>query len=443
MTTASHARNCADAVLLRVLRGVQQGFYIDVGAQHPVHGSVARAFYEKGWRGINIEPVAQRFALLAEDRPDDINLQIAIAETGKELDLYEVVDTGLSTVSKRCADAHEAEGRTVVRHVVPCRPLDEIISEYVSNEIHFLKIDVEGAEAAVLRSISLDRYRPWIMVIEAAEPNSRNPACADWEPRLLASGYDLVHEDGRNRFYLAAERKDLQDAFRLPPDCLDSTVTHGQWHAARQELELRTRDLHGARELEDTARHGAALGELRQRLHHEERALHRLMIRKLRDIQSERDHLDEHDRQSTLALAIARDEIVRLRASDLARVQTESELAFIRRSHSWRLTSPLRATRRALVCASTASRRFVRTCAARVVRVLVGIPGARPLARRLLSRLPDLKRRLVVMMYSASDLQSRKPPPVAGVAASAGLSRSANEALELLKQHRRSDDKAR
>ncbi len=442
MTTVSYAQNCEDVMLLRALRDVQQGFYIDAGARHPVHDSVTRAFYEKGWRGINIEPVAQRFALIAADRPDDINLQIAIAETGRELDLYEVVGTGLSTISRRYADAHEAEGRAVVRHVVPCRPLDEIIAEYVDNEIHFLRIDVEGAEAAVLRSISLDRYRPWIMVIHAAAPDSQGPACADWEPRLLENGYDLVYEDGLNRFYLASERKELKDAFRLPPDYLDIFVPYGQRHAG-QELELRTRDLRGARELADAVRHEATLGRSRQRLHQEERALHRLMIRKMHDIQSERDHLDEHDRQSTLALAAARDEIVRLRASDLARVQTESDLAFIRRSHSWRLTSPLRATRRTLVRASTASRRFVRACAARLVRVLVGIPGARPLARRLLSRLPDLKRRLVAMMYSATDLQSRKSPPAAGVAASAGLSRSASEALELLKQHRKSDDKAR
>lgn len=444
MTTVSYAQNYEDVMLLRALRGVQRGFYIDVGAQHPVQDSVTRAFYEKGWRGINIEPVAQWFPLVAEDRPEDINLQIAVSDAGKEMDLYEVIDTGLSTISKRYADAHEAEGRTVERHTVPCRSLDDIIDEYVSDEIHFLKIDVEGAEAAVLRSISLDRHRPWIMVIEATEPNSQRPAYADWEPRLLENGYDLVYEDGLNRFYLANERKELKDSFRLPPNYFDFFVPYGQWHA-QQELELRTRELCSARELADAVRHGAVLGELRQRLH-QERALRHLMTRKLRGLQSERDHLDERNRQSTFALAAARDEIERLRASDLARVQAESELAFIRRSHSWRLTSPLRAIRRVLAHASMGSRSFVRTSAERMARALVGLPGARPLARRLLSYFPDLKRRLVVLMHSAPDLQSRKPSPLASVAApdaSAGLSRSANEALDLLKQHRKSDDKAR
>ena len=479
MAIVSYAQNYEDVMLLRAFRNVQQGFYIDVGAQHPIHDSVTKAFYEKGWWGINIEPVAQWFALVVEDRPDDINLQIAISETGKELDLYEVVDTGLSTISKRYADAHEAEGRTVVRHTVPCRSLDDIIAEYVNDEIHFLKIDVEGAEATVLRSISLDRHRPWIMVIEATEPNSQRPAYADWEPRLFESGYDLVYEDGLNRFYLAKERVELKDAFRLPPNYFDSFIPYGQWYA-QQELDLRTRELSDARALADAVRHGTTLGELRQRLLHE-RALHRLMTRRLRDLQSERDHLDERNqqstfalvaakneielmteklhslqserdhldernRQSTLTLADVRDEIERLRASDLARVQAESELAFIRRSHSWRLTSPLRAIRRVLAHASMGSRSFVRTSAGRMARALVGLPGARPLARRLLSYFPDLKRRLVVLMHSAPDLQSRKPSPLASVAApdaSAGLSRSANEALDLLKQHRKSDDKAR
>ena len=170
MTTVSYAQNYEDVMLLRALRGVQRGFYIDVGAQHPVQDSVTRAFYEKGWRGINIEPVAQWFPLVAEDRPEDINLQIAVSDAGKEMDLYEVIDTGLSTISKRYADAHEAEGRTVERHTVPCRSLDDIIDEYVSDEIHFLKIDVEGMEVECLAGAPSTLARARRVVFEYHTP---------------------------------------------------------------------------------------------------------------------------------------------------------------------------------------------------------------------------------------------------------------------------------
>lgn len=40
--------------------------------------SVTKAFYELGWRGINLEPVGESYEKLQEDRPEDINLQVAV-----------------------------------------------------------------------------------------------------------------------------------------------------------------------------------------------------------------------------------------------------------------------------------------------------------------------------------------------------------------------------
>jgi hypothetical protein len=73
----SYAQNQEDVILHCALREVGQGFYIDVGAQHPVVDSVTKLFYEQGWRGINIDPMPQWVSLLQADRPRDINLQMA------------------------------------------------------------------------------------------------------------------------------------------------------------------------------------------------------------------------------------------------------------------------------------------------------------------------------------------------------------------------------
>ena len=77
MTFISYAQNLEDVMLYRALKDVHKGFYIDVGAQDPVFDSVTNAFYERGWRGINIEPLQQWFDRLTAYRPDDINLQLA------------------------------------------------------------------------------------------------------------------------------------------------------------------------------------------------------------------------------------------------------------------------------------------------------------------------------------------------------------------------------
>ena len=56
MQIISYAQNFEDVILWRALKHVERGFYIDVGAQDPVINSVSLAFYEKGWRGVHVEP---------------------------------------------------------------------------------------------------------------------------------------------------------------------------------------------------------------------------------------------------------------------------------------------------------------------------------------------------------------------------------------------------
>ena len=78
MTFVSYAQNFEDVLLWRALGGVTDGFYIDVGAAHPDIDSVTRAFYDRGWSGINIEPTPEYSLRLAAARPRDVNLRLVL-----------------------------------------------------------------------------------------------------------------------------------------------------------------------------------------------------------------------------------------------------------------------------------------------------------------------------------------------------------------------------
>jgi methyltransferase FkbM-like protein len=92
MTFISYAQNFEDVMLWRALKHVQAGFYIDVGAGHPDDYSVTRAFYDRGWRGINIEPTS-RITRLAGARPLDLNLHAAaVGQATDKLILFVVED---------------------------------------------------------------------------------------------------------------------------------------------------------------------------------------------------------------------------------------------------------------------------------------------------------------------------------------------------------------
>jgi hypothetical protein len=88
-------------------------------------------------------------------------------------------------------------------------------------DLHFLKVDVEGLEEAVLRSISLTKWQPWVVVVESAVPNSAVPSYAAWEPLLTDCGYTFVLFDGLNRYYVSAEHPELVAPLSYPACVLD------------------------------------------------------------------------------------------------------------------------------------------------------------------------------------------------------------------------------
>jgi FkbM family methyltransferase len=217
----SYAQNREDILLWRALQDVQEGFYVDAGAQDPTHDSVTRAFYDQGWRGINIEPATGYFEKLCAERPRDLTLQVALGDRIGWARLHEFAGTGLSTLVKEVAARHRANGFDCFERRVPILPLARVWENFVKGEVHFLKIDVEGFERQVLSGAELTRFRPWIILIEATEPLTSKGAWEDWERILLRSRYEFVHFDGLNRWYLAEERSHLKARFEAPSNVFD------------------------------------------------------------------------------------------------------------------------------------------------------------------------------------------------------------------------------
>ena len=238
MSFISYAQNFEDVMLWRALKHIDQGFYIDVGANDPDQDSVTKAFYERGWRGINVEPVPQWFELLEKARPRDINLQLALGAEPGAITLYEIPDTGLSTAEKKFAERHEAEHGYQSRELrVKMDTLSRVCERFHLTLIHFLKVDVEGAETAVFQGTDFGKIRPWIILVEATLPNSQEESYSDWEPLLLNAGYEYAYFDGLNRYYVAGEHENLKAAFKTPPNVFDDFIRGQQLESERRARE--------------------------------------------------------------------------------------------------------------------------------------------------------------------------------------------------------------
>ena len=57
----------------------RDGFYIDIGAGHPVYDNVSFASYLRGWRGIAVEPNPWLSQLAHGVRPRDKNIQALVS----------------------------------------------------------------------------------------------------------------------------------------------------------------------------------------------------------------------------------------------------------------------------------------------------------------------------------------------------------------------------
>jgi FkbM family methyltransferase len=223
MTFISYAQNYEDVMLRRAFKDVKAGIYIDVGANDPVIHSVTKAFYDAGWRGINIDPVSEWFEKLQYDRLHDINLQLAVGADKGEVDFFEVVGTGLSTLDESIAKKHVQEhGFELKSYEIPVVTLTSICEQYPYPEIHFLKIDVEGGESCVLQGLDLKKIRPWVILVESTLPLTQIESYKGWEHFLTGAGYHFVYFDGINRYYVANEHSDLDTAFVIPPNYFDS-----------------------------------------------------------------------------------------------------------------------------------------------------------------------------------------------------------------------------
>lgn len=216
-----YAQNFEDVILWRALGKLESGRYVDVGAHDPDYSSVTRRFYEAGWRGINVEPMASMFQKLVERRPDDINVPVACADHQHDMTFFEVPGTGLSTLDPEHARQMREDGWDVQETTVHVVTLDSVLEEHSTGPIHFLKIDVEGAESDVLAGCDLNRWRPWILVIEATAPLSSVSTSSVWEPGVLAAGYQKVYFDGLNNYYVSSEHAELAADFGLQPNCFD------------------------------------------------------------------------------------------------------------------------------------------------------------------------------------------------------------------------------
>ncbi|HEX8166149.1 MAG TPA: FkbM family methyltransferase [Beijerinckiaceae bacterium] len=214
----SYAQNLEDYHLAQVFAGKTEGFYVDVGAGHPVGDNVSFHFYLEGWRGIVVEPQERLARLYAALRPRDVAVAALVGAAEGEAAFHEVERLhGFSTMVEGHAKGAEKFGASYTTRRRPVTTLASLCAAHAPGEIDFFKVDVEGAEAEVLAGADWRRFRPRVVLVEAVAPGDMAPSHEAWEPILTGHGYAFAFFDGLNRFYVADEAAALKARFPEKP----------------------------------------------------------------------------------------------------------------------------------------------------------------------------------------------------------------------------------
>ena len=247
MTFVSYAQNFEDVMLWRALSDVKQGHYIDIGAQDPVIDSVSLAFYEAGWRGIHVEATPFYASKLREARPDEVVIEAAVTEAPGPISFFEIPGTGISTGRPDIAKHHAKIGYKPRKISTAAIRLDQLL-ETATPDLHWMKIDVEGMEADVLRSWGECERRPWVLVVESTFPNTQNSTQDLWIDEVVKRGYKKVYFDGLSCYFVHRDHRRLAsrfktpanvfDAFAIAPHHFSAVQIRAQLDATKQRLDL-------------------------------------------------------------------------------------------------------------------------------------------------------------------------------------------------------------
>jgi len=235
-TLVTYAQYNEDIILLALLHDVEKGFYIDVGANHPIIDSVTLLFYRRGWHGINIEPVRELYGQLVRYRKRDVNLNCGAGSKSGALTLREYTETpGHSTFADSVKADHDVN-KLYHDYDVDVKVLAKIIKEQGSPHVHFLKVDVEGFEYEVIKGSDWEKYRPEVICVEA------NNIKQNWRQILISHDYILFISDGLNEYYIAKEAWKRTEGFAERVIKLDyHTLKQHQfdvWSADDRQIDL-------------------------------------------------------------------------------------------------------------------------------------------------------------------------------------------------------------
>ena len=199
-----------DIIVRKYLSGIEDGFYIDIGAHYPIEGSNTFGFYLNGWSGICIDPLPELKRKYSFWRPRDKFIRAGISSgLSQNLDFYYYKNiTDNSTFSSERVEVLKSIYGRVPSSVYPTQTLTikSICEKYlIGDPIHLINIDVEGMELEIVKQVFSEGLSPWVLCIEEISKTAESVPEGEIYSILKENGYIFAARTFLTSIYVKKE----------------------------------------------------------------------------------------------------------------------------------------------------------------------------------------------------------------------------------------------
>ena len=170
------------------------GLFLDIGAYHPEAFSNVRALYERGWKGVCIEPSKHCYPTLAEFYKDT-DVEVYNCAIGNETGIFDLFDSNGDALSstdpahvKKWTENYNSKFTTTPTQFYT---LNDLLKKSSYKQFNFVNIDVENDRLGIDILKQIDLYSVGMICLECSYQYRK-------EVKSYMAGWKEAYSNGEN-----------------------------------------------------------------------------------------------------------------------------------------------------------------------------------------------------------------------------------------------------
>lgn len=153
-----YSQNNEEETILHYFSDKPPGTFLDIGAYHPVKLSNTRALFERGFKGVYVEPSPSLHQAFLDEIKDDPGMQLitdCVGDREAVVDFYDSGNWAVSSTDLSWMPKWEGIGVTYTSIKVNMITAPMLLEKCIHKKFDFVSLDTEGTVKIILPQLDL------------------------------------------------------------------------------------------------------------------------------------------------------------------------------------------------------------------------------------------------------------------------------------------------